>query len=124
MMPTPTSASGFSLTTPATGESLARTRYSELADVLLGCAGVASGRRFGRDCLKLGRRPFIVLDRLALAFLTGSERVMRAYPSAWLWNPNGERTPKHTWLACLPHDQRLICLLAELAYDCVSERAR
>jgi len=104
--------------------SLVGLRFSELAEVMLEHAGVARGRRFGRECLKLGKHAFIVMDLHVLAFNTGpaTPRLVDEMPNTWLWNPEAHPKPKHSWIASLPHDSNQVCTLAVHAYEWVQRK--
>lgn len=106
--------------------SIAQARFAELAEVLLCCSGVGLGRGFGRECLKFGKRPFIVLDAPQLAFLTGSAApaLLQTLPLAQPWNPRNGRRPKESWIATLPCDVESVGTLTMAAYDWVRSRGK
>jgi hypothetical protein len=92
---------------------------------MLACSGVTLGRRFGRDCLKYEKRPFIAVDSLVLAFLVGprAATLLDSYPTTRLWNPRNGRTPKLSWICCTPNHPHTLSVLTLAAYDWVQERA-
>lgn len=85
---------------------------------------VTLGRRFGRDCLKFGKRAFIVLDNELLAFLTGddSARLLQSVPDARFWNPNDQARPKQSWVACPACHADSIIVLASAAFGWVQSK--
>ncbi|MGB0127801.1 MAG: hypothetical protein WBP72_09190 [Rhodocyclaceae bacterium] len=104
--------------------SIAQARFSELAEAMLQCPGVCLGRSFGRECLKFGRRAFVVLDVSELAFLTGpaSPVLLDKLPLARPWNPRNGRRPKDSWVASLPQDVESLGMLTLAAYEWVCGR--
>lgn len=110
---------------PHVGSSLVEVRFAELAEVMLACAGVTLGRRFGRQCLKFCKRPFVVLDLPWLAFRVGpgAAALLDSYPATWLWNPRNGRVPKQSWIACPPNDSDTLTTITLSAYDWVRKRA-
>ena len=95
--------------------------FEELAAALVEQPQVVLGRRFGRACVKFGKRPFLVLDHedLSLAFRVGEEaanRLQAELPQVAYWNPKQERQPKRSWLACRSVGDEVV-LLAAAAYE-------
>ena len=109
---------------PEVRDSLAQVRFAELTEILLECSGVTLGRRFGRDCLKFGKRPFVVLDSFVLAFRVGphADALHASFPLTTLWNQRHLRNPKLSWLACPPHETGALSTLTVAAFDWVRGR--
>lgn len=98
-------------------------RYAELAMALAEQPEVAPGRRFGMQCLKFGKRPFLALDdseRGGIAFRVGehgARRLLAELPHLDYWNPRQEAQPKRSWLICRLGYGEVLVRLALDAYE-------
>lgn len=98
-------------------------RFAELAAALAEQPGVAPGRRFGRSCVKFGKRPFLALDdgeRGGIAFRVGeygAVRMLAELPHLEYWNPKQERQPKRSWVICHQGYGEVLVRLALEAYE-------
>jgi hypothetical protein len=97
-------------------------RFTELAAALTEQPGVSLGRGFGKACLKLGKRTFIVHDEndKGIAFRVGQEnacRIVHDFIGVAFWNPKQERQPKQSWIVCHGGDGETLVHLAAAAYE-------
>jgi hypothetical protein len=104
---------------PQSADGIER-RFQDLADALLEQPNVVLGRRFGRDCVKLGKRVVLVRDHERLAFRVGTEaaaQLASALPRACYWNPKQGHQPKRSWLAHPAEDAEALVALTAAAYE-------
>jgi hypothetical protein len=95
-------------------------RFEELARVLLEQPDVEMGRRFGRLCLKLTKKAFLVCDTQLLAFRVGTEEahhLLAVLPRAEYWNPKNAPQPKRSWLCHAALDSEALVMLSAAAYE-------
>jgi hypothetical protein len=97
-------------------------RFSELAAALTEQPGVTLGRGFGRPCLKLGKRVFLVHDEndQSIAFRVGqpsARRMHQELTGVALWNPKRERQPKQSWVVCYGGSGETLVYLAAAAFE-------
>lgn len=92
--------------------------FREMLGALAHVDKVELGRQFGRWCIKLDRRPFIVLDGETLAFRVGLDapHLAAQRPGCTLWNPRYQRRAKETWVAEVAADLESLATLGSIAY--------
>lgn len=101
-------------------DEFVRGRFDELAFVLCQQPDVTVGRSFGRPCVKLGKRAFLVCDETVLAYRVGEQNAIKLrnqHSSLDLWNPKAERQPKTSWIATCGDNAELLVMLAAAAYE-------
>jgi hypothetical protein len=94
--------------------------FEQMAQVLAENPEVVLGRKFGRACVKLGKRAFIACDGDVLAFRVGTgqaARLLAAIPAAAYWNPKQGPKPKHSWLTHAAGNAEALVTLVAAAYE-------
>lgn len=115
------SGDGRGPSSPASySDEFVRRRFDELALILCQQPEVTVGRSFGRPCVKLGKRAFLVCDETVLAYRVGEQNAIKLCDQNFsldLWNPKAERQPKTSWIATCGDNAELLVMLAAAAYE-------
>lgn len=84
---------------------LTETEFDNINNKLAETHGSTDGLMFGKRCLKIGKKAFMVLYHDSLVFKIGAEDLAKfcdEYPEAHNWNPKGKGNGMKDWIQVPP----------------------